>query len=251
LPSTIIYRPTNETQEYGKDDWSKRIESSLCSGLPCQGLTGSNLVVLLTPNYSISSTGLFRANRRNLPSLICTIQACQRGSHRTRCGGDPLIAHQLHGRLLCRRALHAAELQSSAICRQSQQYMQYRIAGHSIIIVASRRFTGRSDSIRSPAIRTPKRATQRVGLDIAWRDGVLVHPSPALPSPLLSSLRLALSQTRLSAQCSLLCLAADSKDEEDDMPSRPEEAVFLYLNQVEPSSGPPVSLLRVCAIFDN
>jgi hypothetical protein len=77
LPSTIIYRPTNETQEYGKDDWSKRIESSLCSGLPCQGLTGSNLVVLLTPNYSISSTGLFRANRRNLPSLMCTIQACR------------------------------------------------------------------------------------------------------------------------------------------------------------------------------
>jgi hypothetical protein len=113
------------------------------------------------------------------------------------------------------------------------------ITGHSIIIVASRRFTGRNDNIRSPAIRTPNRATQRVGLDISWRDGPF------------SSLRLALSQTRLSAQCSLLCLAADSKDEEDDMPSRPGEAVFLYLNQVEPSSGPPVSLLRVCAIFDN
>jgi hypothetical protein len=69
----------------------------------------------------------------------------------------------------------------------SRGSIYYDITEHIIIIVVSRCFTGRSDNTRSPAIRTPNRATQRVGLDIAWRDGVLVHPSPALNSLLLSS----------------------------------------------------------------
>jgi hypothetical protein len=64
LPSAIMYRQTNEMQEYGKLTEQTNRKLTLCSGVPCQGLTGSILVVLLTPNYSISSTGLFRANTR-------------------------------------------------------------------------------------------------------------------------------------------------------------------------------------------
>jgi hypothetical protein len=69
-----MYRQTNEMQEYGKLTEQTNRKLTLCSGVPCQGLTGSILVVLLTPNYSISSTGLFRANTRDglYPALLST-----------------------------------------------------------------------------------------------------------------------------------------------------------------------------------
>jgi hypothetical protein len=237
---------SNEMQEYGKFDCSKRIESS--RSVP--SFRAKGLPVLLTSNYSISSTGLFRANtqRRDLPRLVCTLH-------------NPSMPARLALYKMQRRPARRSPTPREIVVPVDPSLSNFKLRSCSPRPSTSRRCTsiisrhiplslsaGASrvrmaiyETLPSARQNIINKATQRAGLDIAWSNGVLVHPSPAL-SPPLYSLCLALSQTRLSAQCSLPCLAADSKDEEDDMPSHPEEAVFLYLNRVKPSTGPPVLL---------
>lgn len=156
---------------------------------PCQALVSSDLAVravLLTDHFSISSTGLFRANTpRSLPSLTvftCLSMPANLAPYITmrmrrrpaRCPGS------LHGRLLCRRARLVQTLRSGyGVLGHLQSSLVDTIPCHPMWYIG-RRFIVKVHRIHSlPSARTRGHVTIPAKCTVQ-RDGVLAHPFPAL-----------------------------------------------------------------------